>query len=456
MKKWFFVLVAASMIAVFAIPASATEVKFFGDYFVKGLYTSNYSLGDPSVGGGRGLIAQRFRLNTIFQVAEGLTVTTRFDALERAWGQDAALGTPNMNGWANGVPGTHEENNFSWERAYATFNLGPGFFDVGYQAEGYWSPVAFGNTTGSGPVLRYTVASGPLTLSAYWEKAKETEFNPVVYSPKDWDRYAIQGTYKWKAGAAGLQLQWDTYESDTAAAYNIAWNNVNLPAGKVNFYELSPFVQAKFGIVDLEGKLYWSFGEFEPKAGGSDIDLSGISFYLNGKANLGPAYIGGQFAYIKGDDGNAADDEMTVSHGGQEDWDPCLILGNDHLAKWMGGRFSVNQLGHGTSTGPIPFRGGWNEQNVWVYQVYAGYNPTPKLALRTSFTYMKVDETYLPGQDDHLGNEFDITAVYKIYPNLQYEVGFGYLWTGDWFKGTNAAGAIDDTFLLMHALTLTF
>ncbi len=36
-------------------------------------------------------------------------------------------------------------------------------------------------------------------------------------------------------------------------------------------------------------------------------------------------------------------------------------------------------------------------------------------------------------------------------------VGFGYLWAGDYFKGvTPSANLVDDNYLLMHQLTLTF
>jgi hypothetical protein len=35
-------------------------------------------------------------------------------------------------------------------------------------------------------------------------------------------------------------------------------------------------------------------------------------------------------------------------------------------------------------------------------------------------------------------------------------VGAGYLWTGDYFKGTNSNNAIGNDYLLMNKLTLSF
>jgi len=456
-KKLYLLLFAVSLFTAISTHAIAADVKFFGDYYAAGYYTSNYSLNDaPNAvnNGSRGTIGQRLRINTIFQVAEGLKLTTRFDAMERFWGQDAGIGTPNPS---TGTPAAVQngENNISWERAFVTFNLGPGFFDVGYQAQGYWSPIAFGNTTGSGPVIRYTAPFGPVTLSAYWENLKESNIDPTLYQPADWDRYALQGTYKWKTGQVGLQAIWENYESKGGETLNFAWTNYTLPAALAadfSVFEVSPFFQTKLGPVDLEGKLYWTKGTIDPKGSGEDIDVDGLSAYLNAKVNIGPAYVGAMGAYIKGDD--PTDSDATLSHGGGQDWDPCLMLGNDRFSKWQGGRYTY-VLGWATPTGGVPFRGGWNEQNVWIYQGYVGLNPIPKLALKASFTHMKMDVTKTVPNDD-LGNELDVTAAYKIYPNLEYMIGFGYLWTGDYFKGAGGTGRVDDNYLLMHQLALTF
>ncbi len=57
---------------------------------------------------------------------------------------------------------------------------------------------------------------------------------------------------------------------------------------------------------------------------------------------------------------------------------------------------------------------------------------------------------------DKLGTEFDVTATYKLYDNLSYMVGAGYLWTGDYFKGANANAKVDNDYMLMNKLTLSF
>jgi len=465
MKKLLLVLFAVGLITVFSMPAVAADVKFFGDYYVAGYYSSNYSMNDTSSNNeSRSTYGTRLRVNTIFQVAEGLKLTTRFDALERAWSQETI---------GNGT-GTNGENNISWERAYVTFNLGPGFFDVGYQADSYWSPIAFGNTTGSQGMIRYTALFGPTTVSVYTQKVTETQFNPYVYEPGDYDRYAAQGTFKWKSGQAGLQFVWDRLETGKdSMTFRATTNNYLVNSGKrLNYYELSPFVQAKLGPLDLEAKVYWSFGSINNKTnGGLDKDIEGLSAYANAKFNIGPAYVGGMFSYIKGQ--NPTDNaNVTLSHGGGQDWDPTLILGNDRYSKWQGGRYD-QPVGWGSPAGTNgPFKNAnpdgvvmpgtyasgaartYDEENVWIYQSYAGVNPSPALALRASFTILNADHQAL-GEAGHIGNELDLTAAYKIYPNLEYMIGFGYLWAGDWFKNGGTQDA-DNNYLLMHQLTLTF
>ena len=57
---------------------------------------------------------------------------------------------------------------------------------------------------------------------------------------------------------------------------------------------------------------------------------------------------------------------------------------------------------------------------------------------------------------DKYGYEADVTATYKIYDNLSYMLGAGYLWTGDYFKGTSDANQVGNDYILLNQLTLNF
>ena len=90
-----------------------------------------------------------------------------------------------------------------------------------------------------------------------------------------------------------------------------------------------------------------------------------------------------------------------------------------------------------------------------IFNLYADYKVTPKFSLGAALTYAKADEVPA-GWDSDYGTEFDVTATYKLYDNLTYMVGAGYLFTGDYYKGLNGAGKTDNDYILMNKLTLNF
>jgi hypothetical protein len=54
------------------------------------------------------------------------------------------------------------------------------------------------------------------------------------------------------------------------------------------------------------------------------------------------------------------------------------------------------------------------------------------------------------------GTEVDVTGTYKITNYLSYMLGFGYLFTGDYFKCPSGTNKVDDDYLLINKLPLTF
>ena len=76
MKKLLVILFALGLVFSFTAPVMATDVSFDGTYRIRGFYDSNSALtkGDAAVKEKTpsAYYDQRFRLNTVFQVAEGL------------------------------------------------------------------------------------------------------------------------------------------------------------------------------------------------------------------------------------------------------------------------------------------------------------------------------------------------------------------------------------------------
>jgi len=425
MKRFLVVLLALGLIVAFSAPAAATDVKFSGSYYVAGWYQDNQSL-QENAGASNAFYSQRLRVQTVFQVAEGLSLTTRFDAMERVWGQEGL----------DGVAGTSEKN-IQWERAFMSFNALAGTFNVGYQSVGAFGTV-FADGESSGPRLLYSFADGPFTLILLADKGTEADIGTTA-ADKDYDDYAVIPLYKWDSGETGILILY-LNDATSSAASDDAVSGLGY---KSKFWWLDPYFKTTIGPVYLEGELVYQFGkkyQYET-AGSSDVSYKGLSYYLMANVNLGQFYVGGQIAYVSGDDPSTLDKDEAGASG--QDYNPCLLLFMEDALNKFAGDLGTNSTTSDTMS------------NAMLYQGFAGFKPLAKLDVKASLTYAKADEKGTNVSDDY-GTEFDVTATYKIYDNLSYMVGFGYLWTGDYYKGTSAGNKVDDNYMVMNKLTLTF
>jgi hypothetical protein len=233
MKKFWIVLLSMGLLAAFSIPAFAIDVKFSGEYRVRGWYDNNpsalendavsnatinaiftaidakrvaagyaamYTNASKNRGAERSasFYDQRLRIQTDFVVAEGLTLTTRFDALEKKWG---GIVTPAVGG-AGAVgrdnysrtyaAGTREDENIEFERAYVTFRSPIGLWIVGYQQFMAFGPDV-ANSSSSVPGIKYVLPIGNLALIAAIEKRGESDngVNIGAWSDADQDVYDL-------------------------------------------------------------------------------------------------------------------------------------------------------------------------------------------------------------------------------------------------------------------------
>jgi len=431
MKRFWVALLAVAMVAGFALSASAADVKFSGTYYVRGLHADNWGLSNDEAS--RSLYGQRLRLSTEFKIAEGLTLNTRFDALERRWGTSKELIT--NYGYGN------DDENISFDRVLLSFAVPFGRFDVGRSMTNTSWGTIFGDNDTDTDMIRYVGNFGPWEVAAFTEKVKDGSYVAAgtgtawIGAPGetdgDSDNYGVYGKYKWNGGVAGLQVMYS--------------NDASLAGAKDRYYTVSPYVQTTIGPVFVEAEVNYQYGEREDDGNGlGDVDIKGWSAYVHGKGNIGPAYVGAFYAYVSGDDPNDTDLEAYRPDGGGT-FDPALILWGEKNNKWLG------NLGDAYNSSTDGYM-----KNAHLFQVYAGYKPMPKLDVKAAVSYAMCDEEQFAGQDDEIGIEADLTAAYKIYDNLTYTVGFGYLWAGDFYKGSNSANQIDDTYLLMHRLDLSF
>jgi len=459
MRRFWIGLLVLGLIAAFSMPALAADVKFSGEFFAAGYWESNRLLKDNDQVAQR-YYASRLQINPVIQVADGLRLVTRFEAIERVWGQDPIGTTPTATNLRN----TAEEQNISFRRAYLSAKILGGTLDVGYMGGGYLGIELLAYEYDV-PRIKYTYATGPFVFVALTEKgfSSSAALNPAgVQSPKgagggeksllngtsdsDYDKYGLMAIYNLAKSQAGLGY----------VRYII--NTAEFPGGsdvKRAFNVWVPYVKANLGPLYLEGDIIWAQGKWAQYPHGStstDMDINSFSYLVKAKYTDGPLYFGAEVAQVGGDDPNTADKHEGApfnQENGYAYWQPTLVLWNDWTNRWTGtANGGANTVT--TSLGGLP-------TNVNLYQVFGGYKPLPKLELAAAFTIARANQkpsnSYV---SDDYGKEFDISATYKIYDNLSYYVGYGYLWVGDYFKGTSDANVVGNDWLLMHKLTLSF
>jgi len=430
MKKLFVVLLALGLLVAFSSAATAADVKLSGYYFIVGEYVSDTSLGKTDSGDEgptNALYWQKLRFNPVLQVADGLKITFRIDAMTGYW-----------NGTVVGkLPGYGENNrNVFFRRSYIDAKLPYGLaIRAGVTQGGTFGTIWCDQAYDEGRIYLFAKA-GPGTVVALTAKAAERDAY-TDNADADYDKYALGYMGKTEGGIEYGAL-W--YYLRNAAVRATSTANYHVPMA---------YMKGTFGPLYVEAEWNYQFGKdyeyFDPYTG-TDIDRGGMSAYINAKYNMGPAYVGGQFGWLQGDDPDTTDENETA-YSGNADYDPCLILFNSDYAD------SIGDMGtYAVTTGNIG--------NAWIAQVYGGFTPMEKLDLFASFTWSKADETPMAGGkkfvSDDYGYEFDITATYKIYDNLEYMVGFGYFFAGDYYKGTSESNDVENNYLVINKLTLNF
>lgn len=475
MKKFWIVLLSVALIMAFTMPVCAADVKFSGSYVVQGFYDNNRALMKD---GGMSVMNtwQRLRIQTDFQIQEGLKLTTKFDAMEKIWGASRSAtyaASANSLGYQN--TGSAEAENIKFQNVYVSANLWGGLLRVGYQTQGQFGTAFcdYGDYD-YGPRIRYDYVTGPWTFIALWDRVEGSLYYSAAgpagnvgvstyQVDQQSDKPAVAFIYNWGKGNAGLLLQM-LIDNTTAGTNPIPSTDAGY---KRTWYVFDPYAKAQLGPIYVEAEMVYLTGKtrkYETAGGGgtgaSDRTKDGLSAYVSATVDFAPMYAGATLIYVAGDDISTTDKD-EAGFPGMIDFNPMLLLFNYDLARWNGNVGTMVQTpATGATTGATQSSGITNAQ---IAQIFFGIKPIPKLDIKASYAIAQADKNgggtateYNNWQSKNYGSELDITATYKIYDNLSYMVGFAYLWAGDFFKGTSTTATVDNDYLVTHKLTLTF
>jgi len=456
MKRISIILLAVGLVAALSVPVFALDVKVTGRAEMTGYWESNRAMVDNNEASQR-YFTTFVRIEPVFKVAEGLQLVTRFEGLERVAGLDR-MGYEQWHrmapaGWAAGAAlsgasmmdrNSENEQNFAMKRAYIDAKILGGQWWVGYQQGGN-----FGTD-----------------FMDYYEDVLRVKAHyllvPSRSSPSGKRRVRTAWAPTVTATPQGINTRSPRRTSGPAARSALSFNGTGIMTKnkrtshpyKQNYYLLCPWFKATFGPVYVEGEINYYFGkayDYNDPSTIEDKDYDSFNYYLMGKYTFGPAYVGAQIARVQGQDPTKADELNTPGAPSDQAhmvYQPTLVLWNDWTNRWTKQGFGTN--------GIIGNNNAYWVNNVQLYQIMAGYKPFDKLSFDVTFAVAVADEHPVGYVDDDYGNELDLYATYKLYDNLAYTIAFGYLWAGDYWKGTNANAQVGDDWLLMHKLTLTF
>jgi len=457
MKRIWVGMLALGLMTVLSGTALAVDVKFSGEFYAAGMYLDKTTLNKNSwtdsekvvqhPGPSTAFYYQRLRVRTDFVVHPGLTLITRFDAMERAWGasRSASMISDGKGGYtaaplAADSSGTVAENeNIAIDWAYVNYKAPIGVFNVGIMNKGT-TGTGFGNNIAPAARIKYAYTYGPFIVEGNVTKLKEnssTANNPVKYTDADGDEYGIEGIYTWKTGKAGLSV---TYARDASKRPKDNYQK--------NYWQFTPYAFAKFGPVALQTEINYVTGKersYDSNNANPDIKLENLSAYVDALADFGIAYVGGSVAYVSGEDPGTDDKREGGTLTGGRDWQPALIMWNYERTNWAGALQSYDAAAQDTRMA-----------NGYLFQIRGGVRPISDLNIMASVTYANADKKPKGFLYNAYGYEVDLTATYKITNNLSYMLGAGYLFAGDYYKGTADGNQVSNDFLVLNKLTLTF
>lgn len=449
----------------------------------------------------------KLTLRPTIKIVEGLALHIQIDAGEsvmgdNTWKNDAAparVGNTQSSRTSTGATNALVQENIEFEQIFVNFKTGIGQIRAGYQYP-TWFGTSFLFQPYTRPRVIFNTQVGPVGLEASVTKIREyrnrsfyggaeAATNTIpgtatvpnaagigsngVANDSDGDQYKISAMAKFGIGEAGLEYE---YWRDSGAKALLA-NTVNGYMHTIS--RINPYAKFKFGPVFLEAEGFYSFGDLRKYetsvANRPDLKLNAFGAYVHGMVDLKPFFVGAKFIYKGGNEQKDADKQTgTVAMLYGDDYGSpaagTMIMWNADYIDSMGGIVGNAAAGAAGTHRYI--------DNVWFYQVYAGVNPTAKTNITAKVSYANADKkpksavgsvgatTDAFGNavaggirefgSDKIGWEVDLTASYKIFDNLTYMVGGGYLFVGDYFKGFDDTTKLKDNYLLTHRLTLNF
>ena len=292
----------------------------------------------------------------------------------------------------------------------------------------------------------------PLTLSLMWGKLWEG----LDANADDTDLYGLHAAFKVETmtvGGYGLYYNMNTYPIPAAAAAY----GVNAPYS-ASIWWLGAYVDGKLGPINLNFDFIYDTGTVEDHQDvvthAKDVDYSGWATAVKVAFPWEKFEFGGKFLYASGNDLKKT--SATGLPGSATPWGTITDKVGGYVvppASEAFGAFGEDVVFYGTWMDRGGFGNGVSKSytqvhrgafgGTWFAKLFAKIAMTPDFKVTAQGIYIgdttkngntignAVKSTGEPRDDSYIGIEADLITEYKIYKNLKWDVGFGWLFAGD-------------------------
>ena len=449
MKKVLSTIAALGLVAGIATSASALELKSKG----------SYTLDNHQVFEGRGVLngngiemqdaadkpndtdgwfEHRFQYEPTLIVNDKVSIKARIRFID--WG---VWGKQDDTSISDGA-------NFSVRRMWMVYKSPVGVWEIGRRPAGAWEN-NFVNTAGRGDRIMWKSAKmfGPdVSMYAFYQKITDVDGYENV-SDRDYDYVEAYTAFKGFGKTSIAVGYYADNTQDFGATTTVAEDgteSVSYGFTK-NRARIKGYGDYQFtDMLGMELEFDYISGTVESnQPGKADKDITGMAFMADLQANFGAAQTSLMYFYLSGDD-NATDNDLEAysgTGGSGADFEPLYVL--------TGAKTSIlnNDMGSSNEYGA-------KARNAGVHAIVlsADFQASDKLGLHAAVGAAEA-ASELPGYDSDYGYEVNAGASYKLLDNLTYNLHFGWLATGDFFK-LGTANDVQDITVLYNNLTMTF
>jgi len=391
------ILLAAALVAAMVLPAVAEDrLKLSGEMRVRGWH-SDYSDGDvdPWDGATRTWADQRLRIGGNIAVAEGVSVTFRFDITESNWGT-----TGDGNGFGSGRSGSDGSN--QWDRAHMDLNKGNFHLRAGQFLQVYSMTDSF-DAQDNGFSADYKLSNGSINATFQVDNCNDSNckngaLNNGVYDLNQ-DTFLSGVKYSGKFDNFGLDVYGGNWHGDND--FNVYLVGVN---AKMNFGKLA---------------LAAAFDHFDGDVN-DNVDAMGDQAMVDASFAFTEKFtLGGQLYYAKGDD----EDVQFVRLGnGFNGWDPIMDVGtnlsNEQIV--FGSPFNLAEFGGGEAQSELQL----GSLGAMGARVYMSFKVSDTLKFGASAAYAEEEEDNNATLD---GYALAGGMVWSLMPNTSFHLQVQYV-----------------------------